>query len=435
MRGRILRPAPLKHLDMHKIFYVFCVLVLSAFPLFAQGRRLWALRSTGEMVEYDPGTFAAKQTIKLPPEASKAPQNISVNHLGQILFVPAVSIPLDDSDLESPHKVWIWNGQSAATFDLGVKHETEATGSNQAVIEQAPTVSLSADGDRLFWFANQERRLQREEIDLSVTTTWQAWQTDLTGSGRQDIASFKFPECRCTSGACEETCPAGVVWVPESGVGKFFVMTQFVAGKDEPAYKAATRYEEAVAKWTENPFPDPSRRMLDASPDGSILVEAIPDTGCCGWSNQSDDQTLVLAMGKTQTIFDELSTYKNADYDVSFFTSNVRLSPDLASVAMTISSTAQLDKPIQLSEQGEANPEESRQIRKALTELPAVEVKTIGDSARRIAFLSHAALVGWLNDKEVLIVEDHLLVAYHLGTGARRRSTVHVEDAAHVFLR
>ena len=112
--------------------------------------------------------------------------------------------------------------------------------------------------------------------------------------------------------------------------------------------------------------------------------------------NQSNDQTLVLRNGKKITLFDEQATYKNPDYDVSFYTSNARLSPDLSSVAMTIVSTAQANKPIQLADQGESNPEESQRIRKALPDLPAVEVKSLGDTPQRVAFVPHAVLVGWI---------------------------------------
>jgi hypothetical protein len=111
------------------------------------------------------------------------------------------------------------------------------------------------------------------------------------------------------------------------------------------------------------------------------------------------------------------------------------LSPDLGSVAFTIVATSQANTPIQLAEQGQANPDESQRIRKALLDLPAVEVKSIGDTARRIAFLPHAALVGWIGPQEILIVEAHLLVAYDVTTGARRKSNIRVEDDAHVFLR
>ena len=416
-------------------FNSLCLIALLTAPSLGQQKHLWVLRSTGEMVEYDPATFARRQAVKLPPEAAQAAQSISVNAVGQILFVPAVSLPLADSDLNTPHKVWLWNGQSAASLDLGVKHESGSAGSNQSVTETAPTVTLSADGKHLFWFANQARRLQREDVDLSVTNTWEAWQTDLAGGTREDLASTKFPECRCTTGACEESCPTGAIWAPANGIGSFFLLTQFVAGKDEPSYKSTVRYHEDAGKWSPTPLPDPLKKILDSDTAGNVIVEAIPDTGCCGWSNQSDDQTIVHADGKKEVVFDEQATFKNPDYDVSFFNSNAQLSLRGAEIAMTLSATAQANRPIQISEQGQANPEESKQIRKSLAELPAVEVKTLSDAPKRIAFIPHAVLVGWISDKELLIVEDHLLVSYDVATGARRKSTIRVDDPAKVFLR
>lgn len=410
-------------------------MALLASPLLAQQKRIFVLRAPGEMVEYDAASFAAKQTVKIPAGAVASPQSVAVNHAGQILFAPAVTLPVSEEDATAEHKVWLWNGHAASTIDLGVKRELSTAGSNQAVSEIAATVALSADGAHLFWFANQSRRLVREDIDLSATTTWLAWQTDLGGGGREEVATLKLPDCRCTTGACEDSCPYGVVWVPDQGVGKFFLVTQFVAGKTEPLYKASTLYQQDGGNWTATSLAVPLRRVMDAASDGNVIVEAIPDSGCCGWSNQSNDQTLVRTSGKTLTVFDEQGTYKNADYDVSFYTSKALLSPDIGQVAMTITATAEANKPIQLSEQGQANPEESKQIRKALADLPAVEVKSVEDSPRRIAFVPHAALVGWMSDKELLLVEDHVLVAYNVGTGARRKSSVRVEDAGRVFLR
>src|SRR5579871_2367457 len=417
---------------------VFCLLIvclLSPSPLLGQQKRLWLLRSPGEMVEYDLTTFTTKQTVKVPAEALKSPASISVNHVGQILFVPPVSLPLSDEDVASPHKVWIWNGHSPSTLDQGVDHKSEDKGSNQAVTESAPAAYLSADGTHLFWFANQARRLEREEVDLSATTTWQAWRTDLNGGAREDLVSVKLPDCRCPTGSCEESCPSGVVWVPEGGIQKFFLMNQFVAGQTTPTYKASTLYHEEAGKWAPTVLADPLQRVLDADSDGNVIVDAIPDTGCCGWSNQSNDQTLVLVNGKVRTVFDEQATYRNPDYDVSFYTSNARLSPELGFLAMTVVATAQLNKPIQLSEQGQANPEESKSIRKALAELPAVEVTSMKEIPGHVASLPHATLVGWISEKDLLIVEDHLLVAYNVGTGARRKSSIRVEDVARVFLR
>ena len=418
---------------------LICAL-LSANPLIGQNNRLWVLRAPGEMVEYDPATFMAKPPaasppIKLPPAASKSPQSVSVNRQGQILFVPTATLPLAETDADTTHKAWLWNGKAAASLDMSVSRKTATAGSNVAVTESAASVYLSADGQHLFWFANQARRLQREEMDLSTTTTWQTWQTDLEGNARQDIASSTLPDCRCTTGSCEETCPYAVTSVPEEGVGKFLVITQVTAGQTGPTYKASVRYQQDAGKWTANPVTPPLQRLLDAASDGNVMVEAIPDTACCGWLNQSDDQTLLRTGEKTLVLFDELLTFKNPDYDVSFYTSNARVQPGLGAVAMTLVSTAETNKPIQLAEQGQASLEETQRIHKALEELPAVEVKNLEDSPKRIAYLPHATLVGWINDKEILVVEAHLLVAYNVSTGVRRKSTIRVEDAAHVFLR
>lgn len=427
--------SPHMHFCTQLLLRIILTVLIMGTSSFAQTKRLWVLQPSGEMVEYSPATFAIMQRVKVPPEALKSPSNISVNRQGQILFAPTISLPLSEADATDPHKIWIWNGHTATSIDQGVEHKSEEHGSNQAVTESAPFPYPSADGNHLFWFANQPRRLQREEVDLSTTITFQAWQTDIDGKARGEVTSTKLPDCRCPTGSCDESCPSVSVWAPDSGIQNFFLTTQVVAGQTATTYKESTRYQLDGSKWTANPLPEPLQRVLDANSSGSVIVEAIPDTGCCGWSNQSNDQTLVLADGKTSTIFDEQATYKNADYDVSFYTSSARLSPDAARVAMTITATTQSNKAIQLSEQGQANPEESQFIRKALLELPAVEVKSMDDTPRRLAFIPHASLVGWIDDKELLIIENHLLVAYNVGTGARRKSTVKVEDAPHVFLR
>lgn len=420
---------------MRKILQVVSGLLLLASPLLGQGKRLWILRPSGEMVEYDATTFSVKQTVKVPADAMQSPERISVNRVGQILFAPTVSLPLAEEDVALAHKAWLSNGQGATTIDPGVKQEVHAAGSNEVVTESAPVPYLSADGGHLFWIANQARRLQRGGLDLSTATTWQAWETDLNGAGREELATAKFPDCRCATGSCEETCPYGEFWAPDGGVEKFFLMTQVVEKKTGPEHKASTRYQEAGGKWTADPLPEPLQRVLDAAPDGNTIVEAIPDTGCCGWSNESNDQTLVLTDGKKRTLFDERATYKNPDYDVSFYTSNARLSPDLSDVAMTVVSTAQTNKAFQLTEDGDANPEEAQGIRKGLAELPAVEVKSMEDTPRRMAYVPHATLVGWMSEKEILIVEEHVLVVYNVKTGTRRKSSVRVEDAGKVFLR
>jgi hypothetical protein len=423
---------------MKKPISILFVVVLFAMPLMAQGKRLWVLHAPGEMTEYDPITFAAKQTAKVPAEVVGSPQGLLVNHSGQMLYAAPLALPLSEDDLAGAQKVWFWDGHAARFLTREVARSTATTGSNLAISEAAPAPRLSEDGTHLFWFSNEARRLQRDGVDLSTKTTWSAWQTDLTEAERKELVSVALAECSCPTGSCEESCPYGETWVPEGGVDKFFLLTQLVANQTHPVYKSTSLYEESAGKWSATTMDPPLRRVLDA-PSADVILEAVPDTGCCGWSNQSDDNTLLRIHGKTVTVFDELETYKNADYDVSFYSENGKLSPDLNSVAFTIVATAQPNKPIQLAEQGQANPEESQRIRKALIDLPAVEVKRVdakdGASSRRIAFLPHATLVGWISENELLIVEEKVLVVYDVAKGTRRKSAIRVEDAAHVFLR
>lgn len=418
---------------MRKLGLVACVLSLSTL-LGAQNKRLWVLRAPGTAVEYDSATFVEKQKTEIPPAALASPSKFLVNSLGQMLFAESVALPLVEGDLSAERKVWFWNGRQASLLSRDVARTTATAGSNLVITESASSPFLSADGTHLYWFSNQARRLQRDGVDLSTKTTWLGWQTGLSGAGRQDLASVAVSDCSCTTGGCEETCPYGDTWVPDEGAGNFFLLTMLIQGQTQPTYKSTSLYEDNADKWTPTPLDPPLQNVLDAADPGTIL-EAIPDKGCCGWSNESDDQTVLHLRGKKLTVFDELAAYKNPDYDVSFYTQNGKLAPNSRSVAITITATAKPSTPIQLAEQGQADPEESQRIRKALMDLPAVEVKSIEDLPRRLAFLPHATLVGWINDKEILIVEDHLLVAYNAASGTRRKSNIRVEDAAHAFLR
>jgi hypothetical protein len=418
---------------------IFSGLLLLCGSVEAQSKRLWVLRAPGEMTEYDPANFETKPTVKVPAEAIASPERLSVNHAGQMLFVLAVSLPLDEDDAAGKNKVWLWDGSHATTLERDVARTTGISGSNLAITESASVPYLAADGTHLYWFSNQAHRLQRDGVDLSTKNNWRAWRTDLTGAQHEDLTSVSLPDCSCPTGGCEETCPYSEPWVPDNTLGEFVLVTQVIAGKDQPAYKSTTLFEDTAGTWRGTAISPPMHRMLDAMGLGAIL-EAVPDTGCCGSSNQSDDQTLLRLPIKTVTVFDERSEYENPDYDVSFYTESGKLSPGLDAVAFTIAATEEANKPIQLAKDGQADPQESQRIHRALLELPAVEVKSVdtkggSNSPQRVAFLPHATLVGWISDKEILVVEDHWLVGYNLTTGKRRKSNIRVQDAANVFLR
>ena len=68
-----------KSKSLERILLIVATLMALTAPCLAQGKRVWVLRSPGQMIEYDLSTFAVKQTVKVPEEAVQAPANIAVN--------------------------------------------------------------------------------------------------------------------------------------------------------------------------------------------------------------------------------------------------------------------------------------------------------------------------------------------------------------------
>jgi hypothetical protein len=400
----------------------------------AQAPRLWVLSEPNSVTEYDPSTFARKQAVTVPNEVAKGARIFQINRKGQMLYAPNIDDPSPDVGKDG-NRFWFWDGHAAASLGRETIRISSQAGSNQKVTEASPWPFLSADGAYLFWFSNQYNKLERENVELTVTTNFRSWRSDLTGKDKQELVGFDFPECKCSTGACSETCPEARFWVPDSGVGDYFFLTRVIQGQTETKYLSSTLYRQSDAAWAATDLAQPLQRALDMNDHGSVVISAILDTGCCGWENQGNDQTILTNHGRTVTLFDERLQYKNPDYDVSFFTENAKLSPENVRVAMTIEASAKSNAPIQLSEQGQANPSESLSIRKALIDMPAVEVVSAADPSKRSAYLPHTYLVGWISEKEILIVENHVLVVYNIETRTRRRSTIRVEDPSFVFLR
>jgi hypothetical protein len=139
--------------------------------------------------------------------------------------------------------------------------------------------------------------------------------------------------------------------------------------------------------------------------------------------------------GKIVTLFDEFKQYQNQDYDISFFTSNAFLSPGGGLVAFTINATQLSGTEIRLSDSGKNNPGALARIQKTLTELPEVAVVRVEDPEKSAIRISRATLVGWINDQEILLVENDQLVAFNLVSGSRRVSRIKVVKPHYAFLR
>ena len=396
------------------------------------------IREPDEIVEYDAVSFAPKGSIKVPAGAIRNPEGLSINSRGQILFVPGIT---GDEDAFGPgsavNTIWFWNGRSTAQLDRGASRKTGRAGANLSVVETLPTCFLSSDGEHLFWFENEFRTLQEGEggPDLSVTTLYRVWQTDLMGGQRRKIVEGSFAPCRCGTGVSSETCPEAELWAPDGGIGDFFLITHWIPGQLGATYQVSFLHRKAEGNWPGSKLPQPLEHILDAVRGGEILISALPDSACCGWDNESNDQTLVTRGGRTTVLFDERERYVNSNYDVSFFSSRALLSPDIAAVAMTIASGAPPESEIRLSSGGKADAKEIARIRRSLSGLPAVEVRMLGDSPRPTVSIAHAALAGWLSDREILILEDQILTVFDVASGTRRSTQISAPRISHVFLK
>jgi len=100
-----------------------------------------------------------------------------------------------------------------------------------------------------------------------------------------------------------------------------------------------------------------------------------------------------------------------------------------------VAATQNAGTEIRLSDSGKPNPGELARIQKALAELPEVEVVRVGDSPKSVATIAHGMLVGWINDHEILLVENDFLVALNVGSGTRRVSNIKMAKESHAFLR
>jgi hypothetical protein len=417
-------------------------LALASVNLLAQqqlNKRLWVLQEPNAVVEYDPATFAPRQTQKIPHEIFKSPQDLQMNRKGQMLFLPATVHESDGLVHENTEReFWFWDGTSGRFIERQITKNTTPRAANKLLETAVPRCFLSKDGTQLFWFENRKKTLMTQDLgqEMSVNTSFHAWQTDLSGQQRQEIASQAFPPCKCETAVCSETCPEASYWSPDEGIGDFFVMTEWIPGQIGSEYHGSSFYRKADGKWMASKLPA-IEKVLDSSSQGSdvALLEAIGDSGCCGWENESSDQTVLLKNRKTVTLFDEFKQYQNQDYDISFFTSNAFLSPGGGLVAFTINATQPSGTEIRLSDSGKTNPGALAQIQKTLTELPAVGVLRVEDPERPAVRIPRATLVGWINDQEILLVENDQLVAFNLVSRTRRESRIKVVKPYYAFLR
>lgn len=393
------------------------------------GRTLiWVLQADNMLAVYDAADFHLWRTVALPPEAKGHPERISISRQGAVL----VAYPAGEN--LSLRRFWQSDPRLGASLTGGADDKTPAAGGGFLVTSASPNVFFSSDPERLFWFENRRQTTVRNGLEISVKTVFLAWTSDRNGDNVQQIASIALPPCACETGVCEESCPEMLPWMPEAGVSDFFFLTRWVPGQTQPDYQQSDVYRLQNGKWVGQRLAAPIEQFADAADHGNLWVEIIPDGGCCGWVNESDDQTLLLSNGQSTVLYDERTRFHNDDYDVSFFTRDVHLAPDHTRIAYTLATTQQPGEEIRLADSGKENPEELQRVKKAMADLPRVEVLGLNDP-KKIAVSVPGELAGWLDSKRILVFQAGALSVVNVDSGARTPTPIKAPDAQHVFVR
>ena len=401
-------------------------------------KQLWVLQEPDEIVEFDVSTFVVRRTMKVPRRLVEHPEYLSINAKGQMMFLPPMGAQWGSGEMASAgDRMWFWDGHQATERRLeGTKTPGGSVGKH-TVTETALQWFLSAGGESLFCFENRfEKVIDESGVERSVRVSSEVRHTDFAGGHPETIASPSSTGwCECATGACSESCPEWEFWAPDGVVGDFFMVTRVTPGQLESTYHESLLYQLLGPTWQAKKLPQAIQKPLSASEKGEILIAAVPDGGCCGWENESNDQTLLLQNGKVSVLYDEFNRYHNSNYDVSFYTADARLAAGNATLAYTVVSTALIGSQIRLSSDGKENAEELAQVRKTISELPTVEVVQLGTPSRSAIVIPHAGLVGWVSDRELLVAQDGRLMVYDIRGNKRKETPIRLRSAADAFLR
>jgi len=392
-------------------------------------KQLWVLQEPDQIIGYDVTGFVAQRALKIPHFPAQHPEYLSISAMGQMLFLLPPGLQFfGPGGTAVTDRSWFWDGHQTRELKVEGTQTRGPSEGKPTVAETVPQCFLSADGDSLVWFENKfEKVLDESGLERSVRSAWRVWRTDLAGQGRETIASLTSSAwCQCTTGTCYETCPEWDFWAPDGVVGDFFFVTRFTPGQLGSTYHESLLYQLSGRTWRAKKLPQPIEQPLTASERGEVLVAAVPGGGCCGQIATSN-QMLLVRNGKVSVLYVEFG-------DVSFYVADARLAPGNAMLAYTIASTAQPGDEIRSSD-GKENAEELARVRKAMAELPAVEVVQLGVQPRRATLIRHAALVGWMGDQEILVAQDGQLAVYDIRGRKQREIPIRVRSAADAFLR
>lgn len=400
--------------------------VIMAGPPPSPSRGIWAMQGKNQLVMYDGTQFKQWRGLPVPPEAHEHPENITISRGGEVLYryAPAPSGGITRfwaSDPRQPELVGgAWEQRPAGNGDV-------------LVTAAAPNLYFGADGQSLYWF--ETRTVTRANGgEKAREAAFLSWSTGLDNGNPQKVAELAFPRCVCETGACSETCPEALVWAPSEGVSDYFFMTRFVEGQTQSDVQETDLYRLVNGTWTAQKLDHPVDSILDAADHGNLFVSSVPDAGCCGWANESDDTAWFTRNGGDVQFFDERQRFHNDNYDVSFMVSEAAISPDATRIAYTVAATQKAGDEMRVGDSGKENKEELERMLKLLPEMPRLEMVLLSAPGTVAFSVPQAELVGWLDNKRLLAFSNGELLVIDAATGKSTPTGIKAEARKFVFL-
>ncbi len=418
---------------------VFALLVVLQAPVACAGQpharpdaTLWAVQPPGEIVAFEPSDFSRVGGVRLPRATYDDPTRLTINGAGQIL------------GRLGGGRLWLWDGAAAR-----VLHPDSGLAASAPAVKRATSIErawfLGDDGRSLYFLQLGEEPFSGSPAE-STSTRITVGRTDLAAREGARVVDALLPPCQKSLRlvALLEPCPSPELWAPGGVVDEFFLLThweQVVSAEYHDgelwslpvAGSRTTLFRRSDESW------GPEARLalwdfLDYRVEPPCRVEVTDDGGCCGWRNASSNQTTCTRPDGTITLFDEWVRYQNSGYDVSFYTSQARIAPTSARVAFTVQATTGPAANIRLSSHSRPDSIRLASIRRSLADLPLVEIDDITSAPVPLLRLPHAELIGWLSDTQVVVLENHRLVAIDVLTNERRSSGIVVRSSADAFV-
>ncbi|MFI5371016.1 MAG: hypothetical protein ACHQ52_05600 [Candidatus Eisenbacteria bacterium] len=386
---------------------------------------LWVVQPPGEIVAFDVGRFERIGGIRLPAEAYRDPTRLAINGVGQILA------PLDE------RRLWLWDGRAARVLPTTSDGTTGPSRGARRIADEPRQWLLGDDGISLVVL--ESVATDSAEPSAGAESLIIVREMSLDQQPRDTIATWRLQHCECEIPlvTLTEPCPGPRLYAPGGVVrGSLAIVwwerdTTLWREKGTAALGRCnlSRLVRQPSGWRELTDWSNGELPLDLAANGASLL-LDPDDGCCGWSNGSTDRVLYSSPETSVVVFDEWRRFRNSGYDVSFRAASARLSPDSRRVATTIVGTSAAAEEIQLSADGHADSLELGGIRRALASLPLVIVTAHSGPGGETLELPHTEVVGWVSERELIVLQGRELVAVDVVTRRMRSTGIRVRSAA-----